>query len=58
LLAKVLSDLFIPRSWVTEEVVGDDIEIVHFHFETSPRIFFDLIDVWFSNRSEKKILPN
>ena len=32
LLAKVAGDRCVPRSWVTEEIVGDDIEIVHVLF--------------------------
>ena len=32
LLAKVAGDLCIPRSWVTEEIVGDDVEVVHILF--------------------------
>ena len=32
LLAKVAGDLCIPRSWVTEEIVGDDIKVVHVLF--------------------------
>ena len=32
LLTHVLCDLCIPRSWVTEEIVGDDVEVVHVLF--------------------------
>ena len=32
LLAKVAGDLCIPRSRVTEEIVGDDVEVVHVLF--------------------------
>ena len=29
LLAKVAGDLRIPRSWITEEIIGDDVEVIH-----------------------------
>ena len=29
LLAEVAGDLRIPRSWVTEEIIGDDVEVIH-----------------------------
>ena len=29
LLAKVAGDICVPRSRVTEEIVGDDVEVVH-----------------------------
>ena len=32
LFTKVAGDLCIPRSWVTEEIVGDDVEVVHVLF--------------------------
>ena len=32
LLAKVAGDLRIPRSWVTEEIIGDDVEVIHVLF--------------------------
>ena len=32
LLAKVAGDICVPRSWVTEEIVGDDVEVVHVLF--------------------------
>ena len=32
LLAKVSGDRCVPRSWVTEEIVGDDVEVAHVLF--------------------------
>ena len=32
LLAKVAGDRCVPRSWVTEEIVGDNIEVAHVLF--------------------------
>lgn len=32
LLAKVAGDICVPRSRVTEEIVGDDVEVIHVLF--------------------------